>query len=335
MLGRLTNPARMSCALMFLCLGACATRYEPAPVITDDERNSRYRMSTVNPGPNYDLGQPSRVGQEQNSADFTLKKSKAVTVDETKKLERPVAFASMAADDRYYTVKAGESLNLIALRTGLDVESLAKWNQLSPPYHLNSGQVLRLDMPETLKQSAPRKVDQAVETKLAAVKTKPVIPVKSKVGSSAKVPGRLSGKSKKRAEKGKKKPIFSNNNKNMLMLNFEWPIKGKIKKYFAQTDRKGIEIVGLKGQKIKATEAGKVVYTGQGLIGFGKVLVIKHNEDYLSAYANNGDLFVNEGQRVKKGQDIAKLGASSSKKTFLHFEIRKNGKPVNPLSLLP
>jgi murein DD-endopeptidase MepM/ murein hydrolase activator NlpD len=123
--------------------------------------------------------------------------------------------------------------------------------------------------------------------------------------------------------------------KKMLKLNFGWPIKGRVIKRFSPSHNKGIDIAGKKGQSVHATEAGHVVYGGQGLIGFGKLLIIKHNDVYLSAYANNSGLLVKEGQHVEKGQVIAEVGGVGIKRTSLHFEIRKNGKPVNPVKLLP
>ena len=100
-----------------------------------------------------------------------------------------------------------------------------------------------------------------------------------------------------------------------LALNFGWPIKGKVLKSFSPSHNKGIDIAGKKGQSVKATEAGKVVYDGQGLIGFGKLLIIKHNNNYLSAYANNSRLLANEGQQVQKGQVIAEIGGAGIKRT--------------------
>ncbi len=141
--------------------------------------------------------------------------------------------------------------------------------------------------------------------------------------------------STKNSNASQKKSIVSIDNKKMVVLNFGWPIKGKVLKRFSPPGNKGIDIAGKQGQSIKAAEAGKVVYGGQGLIGFGKLLIIKHNDDYLSAYAKNRRLLVNEGQQVKKGQVIAEAGKVGSKRTSLHFEIRKNGMPVNPLQLLP
>lgn len=139
----------------------------------------------------------------------------------------------------------------------------------------------------------------------------------------------------KKSTRKQQKSIVSIDNKKMLELNFVWPIKGRVLKSFSPSRNKGIDIAGKKGQSVKATEAGKVVYGGQGLIGFGKLLIIRHNDVYLSAYANNSRLLVNEGQHVQKGQVIAEVGNVGIKRTSLHFEIRKNGKPVNPLKLLP
>jgi lipoprotein NlpD len=118
-------------------------------------------------------------------------------------------------------------------------------------------------------------------------------------------------------------------------LNFGWPLNGRILKNYRQTSRKGIKIAGTKGQPVRAAEGGKVVYSGQGLIGYGNLLIIKHNDQYLTAYANNNALLAKEGDFVKKGQEIATVGFGASRKAMLHFEIRNQGKPVDPLKLLP
>jgi lipoprotein NlpD len=132
----------------------------------------------------------------------------------------------------------------------------------------------------------------------------------------------------------KKKPTISVNNKKMLKLNWRWPVKGKILKGFYLTGKKGIDISGYVGQNVKATEAGVVVYSGSGLVGYGKLLIIRHNDLYLSAYAHNHRLLVKEGQKVKAGQHIAKMGVGANAEPSLHFEIRKNGTPVNPVTYL-
>jgi lipoprotein NlpD len=132
-----------------------------------------------------------------------------------------------------------------------------------------------------------------------------------------------------------RKSIISIDNKKMLKLNFQWPIQGKISRNFAQTDNKGIDITGRIGQAVQAAESGKAVYCGRGLVNFGNLVIIKHKENYLTAYANNSQLYIKEGQQVEKGQTIGQVGATGLKKASVHFEIRKNGKSINPLTLLP
>lgn len=120
-------------------------------------------------------------------------------------------------------------------------------------------------------------------------------------------------------------------------LRWQWPVKGKVVSTFKRGDalRKGIKVAGKQGDSIIAAESGKVVYSGSGLIGYGRLIIIKHNDKYLSAYGHNRKLLVKQGQQVTKGQKIAELGTSNDGKPLLHFEIRRNGKPVNPLGLLP
>ncbi|MGJ0486419.1 MAG: murein hydrolase activator EnvC family protein [Methylomicrobium sp.] len=128
----------------------------------------------------------------------------------------------------------------------------------------------------------------------------------------------------------------SGSEKDIPRLSFGWPLAGNILKNYAQTGKKGIKIAGKKGQAVRAAEGGKVVYSGQGLIGYGNLLIIKHNDQYLTAYANNNALLAKEGDVVKKGQEIATVGVvGASRRAMLHFEIRKRGKSVNPLAILP
>jgi lipoprotein NlpD len=141
-----------------------------------------------------------------------------------------------------------------------------------------------------------------------------------------------------KADSGKKSRRHSqksSDDKKILKLNFGWPIKGHVLRRFSKSRNKGIDIAGTKGQPVIAAENGTVVYGGQGLIGFGKILIIKHGDAYLSAYANTSRLLVKEGEPIEKGQIIAEVGNVGIKRASLHFEIRKNGKPVDPLNLLP
>jgi len=206
---------------------------------------------------------------------------------------------------KYYVVQTGDTLYAIGFRFGYGYQDLAAWNRISPPYEINAGQRLALFKPKN--------------------KTRIIYKENKKKPKPAK----------KKRNTSQKKPIVSSAKKKMLKLHWQWPIAKKIVKTFSQTGNKGINIKGRSGQKVRAAAAGKVVYSGDGLIGYGNLLIIKHNYLYLSAYANNRRLLVNEGQMVKKGQAIAEVGTGNGKKPILHFEIRKNGKPVNPVKYLP
>jgi lipoprotein NlpD len=195
-------------------------------------------------------------------------------------------------------------------------QRLTFWNKKSSSYNVTVGRKVKLSNPDP-------------EDRVTGKKQKDTAAKYVHKKQHSKLDGA------KKSKKQQQKSIASIDNKKMLELNFGWPIKGRVLKRFSPSHNKGIDIAGKRGQPIKATEAGKVVYGGQGLIGFGKLLIIKHNDDYLSAYANNSRLLVHEGQHVSKGQVIAEVGGVGIKRTSLHFEIRKNGKPVNPLKLLP
>jgi lipoprotein NlpD len=196
---------------------------------------------------------------------------------------------------------------LMVLSSGYGYQCQALLNQKSPPYNITVGRNIKLLNPESVGRVTDKKQQNKQQTQLDVTKH----------------------------AKRKHKSAVSIDNSKKSELSFGWPIKGRVLKSFSPSHNKGIDIAGKKGRLVKATEAGKVVYGGQGLIGFGKLLIIRHNDVYLSAYANNSRLLVNEGQDVQKGQIIAEVGDVGIKRTSLHFEIRKNGKPVNPLKLLP
>lgn len=210
----------------------------------------------------------------------------------------------IVAGTKDYVVQKGDTLYSIGLRSGHGYQRLAQWNRLPPPYTIVIGRKLKLFNPGRQNSASIRKE-----------------PSKSSVT--------------KTGHSSQKKPILSNDNKIVLKLNWQWPIEGKVIKNFTQSGNKGIDINGKIGQDVSAAEAGKVVYSGKGLIGYGNLLIIKHNNMYLSAYANNSRLLVSEGQVIKKGQVIASVGKAGSEQTSLHFEIRKDGKSVNPLHYLP
>ncbi len=204
----------------------------------------------------------------------------------------------------YYVVQKGDTLYSIGFRTGLGYWKLSEWNNLPAPYTIHLGQKLRLFDPKV--------------TSLAV----PVV---------AEPPQKNNGQSIQTLEK----PVISNDKEKHLKLFWQWPIHGTILKGFARTGNKGINIACQLGDPIQAAADGEVVYSSDGLKAYGNLVIIKHSEHYLSAYGHNESLLVKEGQKVKQGQKIASCGKVASGATALHFEIRKDGKSVNPLLYLP
>lgn len=198
----------------------------------------------------------------------------------------------------HYRVLRGDTLYAIAWRYGMDYRDLARINHIKPPYALKPGQVLYTRMPT---QSKPQ----------PAVVAKPIIHHKPKP---------------KKRRHHSIKPHYINA--------WRWPTQGRVLAAYTRANR-GIDIAGRFGQAVTSSAAGQVVYAGHGLRTYGNLIIIKHNKDYLSAYAHNSKLLVKEGQRVHQGQQIARMGKSGGKLVMLHFEIRRKGRPVNPLSLLP
>lgn len=217
---------------------------------------------------------------------------------------RPLSSATRASSSPYYRVQRGDTLFGIAWQNGVDYRRVAEWNGIRAPYRIYAGQNLRLRPP-------PQR------------RTPPATPAPPRQPAAA----------------GPKNPtpppvVQPPPNRNLA---WRWPARGNIASTFKASDplRKGVKIAGREGSDIKAAEGGKVVYSGSGLIGYGRLIIVKHNDNYLSAYGHNRDLLVSEGDQVTKGQKIAAMGRANNGKPLLHFEIRRNGKPVDPLRLLP
>ncbi|MGL6160072.1 peptidoglycan DD-metalloendopeptidase family protein [Microbulbifer sp.] len=216
----------------------------------------------------------------------------------------------------YHTVSRGETLYSIAWRYGRDYRELAAINRIPSPYQIYPGQRLRVT-----GEAPPAPV--TVGKTPAKVKPKPP-PV-------AKAPPKRS-KSLTRAAPPKNPGRSSNGS-----IRWHWPAKGRVISGFRSQDplRKGVDIAGEKGDSVLAAANGTVIYAGSALRGYGKLLIVKHSEEFLSAYAHNHKLLVQEGSEVKAGQRIAELGSSGTNRNKLHFEIRRNGQPVDPLAYLP
>lgn len=236
-----------------------------------------------------------------------------------------------------HKVRIGDTLFSIAFLYGLSVDEVARWNGLREPYTIYGGQTLRLKPP-------PRVVDKTAVKKPAPPPQPKIQPSRPKVVSPDVRPSRPKTTAPVRAPvpaaKPKRTPAVTTQPREPSFARhviWGWPAQGRlVRTYNANAQgKKGIDIAGEIGDPVRAAAAGKVVYAGSGLSGYGRLIIIKHNNDFLSAYAHNRKLIATEGQWVRKHEVIAHMGNSGSARTALHFEIRKNGRPVDPLRYLP
>lgn len=218
-----------------------------------------------------------------------------------------------------YTVRAGETLYGISFRFGLRFQDVAAWNGISDPYIIKVGQRLRL---------RPSGQDTARTSRSGAGSSAKASGAPSVAGSSA------SGATVARSAQAGA-PVGAAST--LPMPIWRWPTQGQIIGRYVAGDQtqQGINIAGSAGQNISAAADGVVVYSGAGLVGYGELIIIKHSDEWLSAYAHNRRRLVGEGTRVKVGESIAEMGRTGAARDMLHFEIRRNGKPVDPLSFLP
>ncbi len=230
---------------------------------------------------------------------------------------------SATSGDSSYAVQRGDTLYSIAFRYGLDYRKLGAANGIGAPYVIYPGQRLLLKeaaVPVTTAASpAPKSVARTAPTPSVPAtepRTAPVTPVSSKPATTS------SGQKATAVAMG---PVSR----------WRWPSGGPVVRRYSSTVHKGIDIGGQRGDPVEAVANGQVVYAGTGIVGLGELLIVKHNEVYLSAYGHNQRLLVSEGDTVKAGQRIAEKGSSGTDSVRLHFEIRKAGKPIDPLRLLP
>lgn len=262
-----------------------------------------------------------------------------------------------------HTVKKGDTLFSIGLEYGYDYKDIARANNIEPPYVIRVGQTLKLDSlkdkdladsktpaasngqesnngvmtypldaannaqsnsnptiasgPVVIREPKALREAYSEET-LKKMQSSPKPAIESKTEVSIKAPDKTETK-------------LSND---LGGLNWSWPTKGKVVANFNDAGNKGIDIAGTKGQPINAAAAGKVIYSGSDLRGYGKLVIIKHDQTFLSVYANNSNLLVKEGQVVNAGQKIAEMGDTDSNIVKLHFEIRQQGKSVDPMKFL-
>jgi lipoprotein NlpD len=223
---------------------------------------------------------------------------------------------------RAITVKQGDTLARIGLESGQNYRDIARWNSLENPDRIETGQLLRVIPPGSLEDGP---VSRAVApSKIAAAPIGAAEkPAPSASAVQATTPAPLAA------------PAATANVVEDA-VGFVWPARGSIVAGFDESkNRKGLDIGGAAGDAVLAAAEGKVVYAGAGLRGYGNLIILKHSSTYLTAYAHNQTLLVKEEQTVKQGQRIAEMGSSDTDQVKLHFEVRKLGKPVDPLKYLP
>ncbi|MDM0090610.1 MULTISPECIES: peptidoglycan DD-metalloendopeptidase family protein [unclassified Variovorax] len=219
----------------------------------------------------------------------------------------------------YYSVRPGDTIRRIANETGQTWQNIARWNALDNPDLIEVGQVLRV-VPPTATTAAP-----AATVEPNGVVTRPVTPQPAIVASA---PAAAASAPAKPATP----PAAASGDED---LGWIWPAQGSLIAGFDEAKNKGLDISGKAGDAVLAAADGRVVYAGAGLRGYGNLIILKHNNTYLTAYAHNQALLVKEDQSVQKGQKIAEMGNSDADRVKLHFEIRRQGKPVDPARYLP
>jgi lipoprotein NlpD len=255
------------CISLLATLAACATRFDPAPIVD-------------------------------------LSSSQGASVMQSGVLQPPPA--------GYYRVKPGDTVSRIALLNGQSFHDIVTWNNLADPDQLEVNQLLRVVPPAAV--TAP--LEAGVSTAPVADSTVQSAPLGAATGTIGAGPGDERG-----ASPG-----------NFILA---WPVHGPVVSGFDTTRNKGIDIGGVSGEPIRAAAGGRVVYAGNGLRGYGNLVIIKDNSTFLTAYAHNRVLLVKEGDPVTQGQEIAEMGNTDSDRVALHFELRREGKPVDPVAYLP
>lgn len=231
---------------------------------------------------------------------------------------RPLSSAENADKPGYYTVKPGETLFRVGLETGQNWKDIAKWNNIDNTNLIESGQVLRVSPPPAMNKPEPRSAEGKDPKEIKPASISEPTPVVATTSATPVVAPTILA------------PI-----KDDESLPWLWPSEGAVLTTFDEGKSKGITLGGKAGDPVLASADGRVVYAGSGLRGYGNLVILKHNSTYLTAYAHNQTLTVKEDQTVKRGQKIAEIGSSDADRVQLHFEIRKQGKPVDPLKLLP
>ena len=260
---------------------------------------------------------PNRAPVEDRMATRSPAVSPSAAVPATADPAKPLPGAENAGRPGYYAVKPGDTLIRIGLDNGQNWKDLVKWNNLDNPNIIEVGQVIRVVPPGVDASAATVKpiTNAKVETK--PLDSKAAAPAAS---ASAAPPATAVAAAPREPDDD---------------VNWMWPAGGAVIAPFDEGKSKGLAIGGKAGDPVLAAADGRVVYAGSGLRGYGNLVILKHNNTYLTAYAHNQALLVKDEQSVKRGQKIAEMGSTDAEGVRLHFEIRKQGKPIDPARLLP
>lgn len=284
-----------SVALLGLVLSGCGTRLNRAPV---EDRGTSVASSAPQQG---------------------------VVVAQIK----PLPGAENAGKPGYYTVKPGDTLIRIGLETGQSWKDIARWSSLENANLIEVGQVLRVAPPTATSAGSGSTDGGVVARPVVAAVVAPV--AAASVSKPAPVAPAASAQVAASAPTAPPASVASSEDD----LGFIWPSSGTLIAGFDEARNKGYDIGGKAGDPVLAAADGRVVYAGAGLRGYGNLIILKHNNTFLTAYAHNQVLLVKEDQAVRRGQKIAEMGSTDADRVKLHFEIRRQGKPVDPSRYLP
>lgn len=233
-----------------------------------------------------------------------------------------------------YIVAKGDTLYSIAFRVGVDYRDLARWNGIDAPYVIYPGQHLRTTPPRRVARHHPAPVFHTVHAPAAH----PPVPTPSAADTGRVVVAGASTAAQPVAHASAPAPVNvpSAPSRDAGGIAWRWPTTGTvISGYNAHDAIPGLQIGGKRGDPVRAAASGTVVYSGDGLVGYGELIIIKHSDNYLSAYGHNSRRLVKEGEHVKAGQVIADMGSTGAPRVELEFQIRRRGKPVDPMHYLP
>ena len=238
---------------------------------------------------------------------------------------KPLPGVESAGKPGFYTVKPGDKLIRIALDNGQNWRDLARWNAIENPNVIEVGQVLRVVPPGVDPNAVATNAVASPKPEPRPLAGKPAVaaPAASAVAASAVASAPATPPASAPAREGDED------------MTWAWPAAGSVFAGFEEGKHKGLAIAGKAGDPVLAAADGRVVYAGSGLRGYGNLVIVKHNTTYLTAYAHNQSLLVKEDQAVRRGQKIAEMGSSDADRVQLHFEIRRQGKPIDPARLLP